>query len=495
MIRKIISICCAVMLSMCILPFSAVHAESSVPAAVLTSSGDLIFFNTTDKSSYSGQTKTVKDTLGNTWTGKVYMPLNDGREHPFISDSTAVKHIYTAKGQTVRMPSDMSQWFTYMTDLRSFDGRGMDTSGVTSMAGLFDDCYVLNTADLTSWDTSSVRNMEEMFQHCESLSELDLSGFDTSAAENMDYMFRIAGIHVLKLGTKFVHTPQNGELSLAGEWTNGTVTVTGRELMEQYPDHIEEWNGTWTRLDLRPGFVERMYQIVLDRKPDPDGRCFWETRLREGKLTAADLVKGFFLSREFTNRELCDEEFTEICYSALMDRNSDAGGKNSWLRKMENGMSRTYVLKGFVNSVEFAALCNAYGIDKGTLNTTEARDRNEGITAFAARCYREVLGRRYDAGGLNSWCSKILTSSNKKQEAVNTASNGFFHSPEFMKKNTGNEEYVNILYHTFLGREADEAGFRDWTGRLAKGASRDSVLIGFANSREFANIMAEYGIR
>ena len=75
------------------------------------------------------------------------------------------------------------------------------------------------------------------------------------------------------------------------------------------------------------------------------------------------------------------------------------------------------------------------------------------------------------------------------------ATKGFFNSPEYIKKHTSNDDYVNTLYRTFLGREAEEDGFNMWVGLLEKGAARDYVMSGFSNSSEFNEIMASYGIR
>ena len=69
----------------------------------------------------------------------------------------------------------------------------------------------------------------------------------------------------------------------------------------------------------------------------------------------------------------------------------------------------------------------------------------------------------------------------------------FLNSQEFINKGLNNEEYVKVLYRTFLGREADEAGLADWKGQLDRGEkSRDDIVSGFSGSQEFANIMAQY---
>ena len=249
-----------------------------------------------------------------------------------------------------------------------------------------------------------------------------------------------------------------------------------------------------TSSDPVEAFVIRLYQLCLNRKPDAGGFADWTNKLKSGTATAAQVVQGFFNSKEMTNLKLSDSEYIERCYLVMMDRASDAGGKKNWLETKAAGVSNNYILRGFVHSNEFTGLCNDFGITRGSIILTEPRDQNLGITKFVSRCYSEVLGRKADTGGLNGWCEKILNAPDRKQEAINTASNGFFHSPEFIGKNTTDEQYVTILYKTFLGREPDAGGFANWVNKLKNGVSRDTVLMGFANSAEFAKIMADYGI-
>ena len=66
-------------------------------------------------------------------------------------------------------------------------------------------------------------------------------------------------------------------------------------------------------------------------------------------------------------------------------------------------------------------------------------------------------------------------------------------SKEFTEKNLDNAEFVKVLYRTFLGREFDSAGLEHLIGKLASGVSREQIAAGFANSKEFSEIMASYG--
>jgi hypothetical protein len=56
--------------------------------------------------------------------------------------------------------------------------------------------------------------------------------------------------------------------------------------------------------------------------------------------------------------------------------------------------------------------------------------------------------------------------------------------------------YVKTLYRTFLGREADDHGMKDWLGKLNSGKmNREQVLMGFAGSQEFLGILRSCGIQ
>lgn len=241
-------------------------------------------------------------------------------------------------------------------------------------------------------------------------------------------------------------------------------------------------------------FVERLYNLVLLRSADASGLADWTGKLKSGENTGAKVAEGFFMSQEMINRHVSNEEYVKICYRVMMNREADPAGLADWVDKLDNGMSRYFVLSGFTNSQEFGLICAGYGITSGQIYSNQARDVNYGITSFVARCYTKVLEREFDEDGMNSWCQSLLDANDKRLHAENVASNGFFHSQEYLNKNTSNEEYVNTLYRTFLGREADPAGYADWKGKLDAGVNRDEVLYGFSRSAEFAEIMASYGL-
>ena len=87
-------------------------------------------------------------------------------------------------------PMTTANWFWNMDGLTEISGiDNLNTSDVTNMRYMFNNCQNLTSLDLSGFDTSNVTNMYAMFYNCESLTRLNLSGFNTSNVTDMAYMF------------------------------------------------------------------------------------------------------------------------------------------------------------------------------------------------------------------------------------------------------------------------------------------------------------------
>ncbi len=239
------------------------------------------------------------------------------------------------------------------------------------------------------------------------------------------------------------------------------------------------------------GFVERLYTIALGRSSDPKGKADWINRVIYQGYTGAAVAEGFLYSDEFLSKNMSDSVFLNVLYATFFNRAPDEAGKNNWLNAMAQGMSKRDVIRGFINSTEWANLCLTYGIRSGGSGTPNITiTPSEDVKAFVERLYSKCLGRKGDPTGMKDWSNQLAN----MKISGSACAHGFFFSAEFTNQNLSNEEFVTRLYRTFMNREPDPAGFDDWTGQLSAGASREHVFRGFAGSSEWANICVNYGI-
>lgn len=237
-------------------------------------------------------------------------------------------------------------------------------------------------------------------------------------------------------------------------------------------------------------FVYRMYTTVLGREPDDAGFEFWVNKLDSGECGAAEIVSGFFNSNEYNARNKSNEEIVTDCYNAMLGREPDEAGKEFWEERLDVGMSADAVCAGFVDSTEFGKLADHYGIDTGSIKLTKARDTNYAQTAFVYRLYEDCLGREAETDGLEFWCNKL----NQGMGGTEVAS-GFVFSNESKNKAADNDEYVEMLYRTILGRDSEEEGKNYWVNKLDYSISREAALNGFMNSNEFNAKCAKAGVK
>ena len=85
--------------------------------------------------------------------------------------------------------SSMAGMFANCLSLTSLDVSGFNTSNVTTMNLMFKGCEKLTSLNVSRFNTSNVTDMEKMFMGCESLKNLDVSGFNTSNVKDMSFMF------------------------------------------------------------------------------------------------------------------------------------------------------------------------------------------------------------------------------------------------------------------------------------------------------------------
>lgn len=301
----------------------------------------------------------------------------------------------------------------------------------------------------------------------------------------------------------------DGAYKNPGDWKIVVSGINGYQNNREVTLHINEYSDTSDSKPETPitpppneskpqenaetqirAFVSRMYTVALGREAEQRGLDDWSNQLLEHTNDGAGLARGFICSAEFTNKNLSNDAYVNTLYRTFFDREPDFDGKVYWIAALNRGTKRNEVLAGFVNSLEFANLCDSYGIARGTMESNGSSIYNADVRNYVLRMYTKCLKRDGETLGVEDWSHRI----NTKAMNPESVAKSFFTSEEFLNKNLSNEDYVETLYETFMDRPSDAAGKADWVNKLNSGVSRQTVLEGFSRSPEFAKIMASFGL-
>lgn len=260
-------------------------------------------------------------------------------------------------------------------------------------------------------------------------------------------------------------------------WQEG---ATGPDLLQGYGgDDMQFGDGFRAAYaPLQAEQVYRLYQATLDRAPDAAGQADWTERLYRETQSLQAVAQGFVESPEFRSvyGALDNAGFVGLLYQNVLNRAPDAAGLANWIARLEGGASRAQVVLGFSESTEFRSATRA-----DATRFTLARDE-AGWADDVYRLYQATLDRDPDPAGLRNWTTVLA---NGRDYSAVVA--GFVESAEFRSRfgaldDTG---FVTLLYRNVLDRAPDPAGLADWLAKLAGGASRATVVAGFAQSAEF----------
>lgn len=181
----------------------------SIPNEYIVPSGEIEFtqngtYDVTDKASAKVNikekilgTKTITENgtykaIDDNLDGYSQVEVNIGKYTPrtiSFNNYTGTELTYETKNIDTSKITSMAKMFNDCQKLTILDLSNFNTSNVTSMSLMFYDCYKLSNLDLSNFDTSKVTRFDYMFYKCYALTSLDLSNFDTSNATRMDEMF------------------------------------------------------------------------------------------------------------------------------------------------------------------------------------------------------------------------------------------------------------------------------------------------------------------
>lgn len=110
--------------------------------------------------------------------------------------------------------------------------------------------------------------------------------------------------------------------------------------------------------------------------------------------------------------------------------------------------------------------------------------------AFVAHLYKNCLGRAAAGSEIQGWADRIDDGTFTPGQVAAS----FCRSEELGGANFGNEDFMKVVYRTYLNREFDQAGLDSWVAKLNDGMSRDEVLELFAGTSEFHQVLADFGL-
>jgi hypothetical protein len=101
------------------------------------------------------------------------------------------------------------------------------------------------------------------------------------------------------------------------------------------------------------------------------------------------------------------------------------------------------------------------------------------------RLYLSVLGREPDARGFDFWVVKRL-----EGWSLVSVADHFIDSPEYRRRfgDPSDDRFIDLLYRNVLGRRADAGGRAFWLAQLADGMQRRRVVLLFSESPEFVEL-------
>ena len=105
--------------------------------------------------------------------------------------------------------------------------------------------------------------------------------------------------------------------------------------------------------------ITTLYDRLLNRQGDLDGVQYWANQL-ENSYNFVDIVWGFLYSEEFTSQKGSVDSLShggqvDLLYQTLLQREADSEGRDYWINDLENGVSLAGVAASIAQSEEAAS--------------------------------------------------------------------------------------------------------------------------------------------
>lgn len=152
--------------------------------------------------------------------------------------------------------------------------------------------------------------------------------------------------------------------------------------------------------------------------------------------------------------------FARQQYLDFLGRQGDSGGLRFWEDALNSGSrQRTDLVQLFLDSPEFG-----------------------GTVAPLNRLYLAYFDRAPDREGLFFWVNWL-----REGRTLGQVSDEFARSAEFTRTygSLSDEDFIDLVYQSILGRQPDAGGRAFWINRIAAGVTRGQLMANFSESPEY----------
>ena len=240
-----------------------------------------------------------------------------------------------------------------------------------------------------------------------------------------------------------------------------------------------------TNRGMRPEpIIRRAYQDILGRDPDPEGMRTYRANIVDRGWTEQDVREALRNSPEYQSgaaRTASADRIINRAYQDILGRQPDPEGLSTYRRNIiERGWDEQDVRTALRRSQERRDVVRA---SRSSVSDADAE-------AMVRRAYQTVLRRDPDAAGMQEYKARILNDRWTEQQVVSALrSSPERRVVVRAQRNISDAEaeaMVRRAYQSVLNREPDAGGLRDYKARVMNDRWTEQQLVNaLRNSDEY----------
>ena len=449
----------------------------------------------------------------------------DTRYGALLGGSQKVANRYILRGQDtlylqkfdVDGTYDGRYWHQYMQNLAAPSNEGRNTKKAYESAGMLDEAFVFKIPvykNMPRGKEEKVRNyVKNLYKvilgrdcsYDESNMWTDALCNNTLTAADAIWSFISSEEYTAKntsneayikmlYSALFERTPSKDEINI---WTQAFDGYHSRKYVYQQFVLSNEFEIKCNSYDITVGsitlseneeyanntvwFIIRAYRDILGREGSNNEITNNYNAITAQNISCAEIAMSFIFSDEYTNKNTDNSEYVGMLYKALLNREASADEINMWANRLNDGYSRKYIFRQFVSSQEYIQRCEQYGLNAGNISIDDNDKYADSRNLYIVQLYNDVLGRECSDSERKYYYTKLNNGTGWSEILYE-----LIFDTEYSNKNTGNAEYVSMLYKAVLNREASESEIELWADELDGYYSRKYIFSQFVSSAEFA---------